>query len=153
MREAHEARTRHDGVYQGVYVKHAVAVCCREAQGHAPLVPKAVERPQNGVVVPVRGHHAATVGHRAQDGHVERLGGVGGKDQPLGVAKAEKRRHPLPREGDGAGRDKLGLVGAAAARAKGSHGVRDGRDHALGTLVRRGGTIEVDHGAGLVATA
>ena len=80
MRETHKARTRHDGVYQGVYVKHAAAVCRRKAQGHAPLVPQAIERPQDRVVVPVRCHHAPAIGHGAQDGHVERLGSVGGKD-------------------------------------------------------------------------
>jgi hypothetical protein len=152
VREAHEACAGHNGVYQGIYVQHPTAVCRREAQGHVPLVPQAVERPQDRVVVPIRCHHAPAIAHRAQDSHVERLGGVGGKDQPLRMAKAEKGRDPLPRKGDGAGRGKLGLVGSTAARAKGAQGVCDGVNHALGTLVRRGGTVEVNHGAGLVAT-
>ena len=97
MREADETRAWHDGVNQGTHVEHTATVCRGKAERHAPLVTQAVERPKGRVVVPVRGNHAPAVRNGAQDGHIERLGGIGRKDQSLGMAKAEKCRDPLPR--------------------------------------------------------
>ena len=111
-----------------------------------PLLPEAVEGPENGVVLQVRGENVVPGPQQAADGGVQGLGGVLGETHVVRPGAAQEGGGFFPGFIDGPGGGQGPLVGSPAAVAVGGQGLQDGPGHGGGLGPGGGGVVQVDHG-------
>ena len=80
----------------------------------------------------IRGNHMVTGIQQTADGHIQRLGGVAGKDHMVRSGAAEKIRQLFPCAVNDPGGGKAAVMGAPGTVAQSGHGGHHRIDHRLG---------------------
>ena len=141
----HSLRIRPQQPFKSAVIQLAVFI--RRDKIHCrPCCPQAVQGPQHGVVLPVRGDHMVSRPQCPGDGNVQRGGGVGGEGHPLRMLAAEELCRPAADAIHCAGGRQGLLMGAPAAVAVRLHGGYYRLRHAGGLGAGGGGVIQIDHG-------
>ena len=118
----------------------------RDEIHNRPLLPQAVQGPQDGIVLQVRGDHMVSRSQQSADGDVQGLGGVGRKAHMVRPRAAQEPGHLLPDGEHRPGRGQRLLMGAPAAVAPGHHGRCHRLRHAGRLGPGSGRVIQIDHG-------
>ena len=120
------------------------------ASGHevrrSPLLPQAVQGPQDGVVLQVRGDHMVPRPQQTGDGDVQCHGGVHGEHHMVRPGAAEQSGQLLPDRVHRPGRSQGVVMDAPAAVSVMGHGRRHRLRHSRRLGAGGGSIVQIDHG-------
>ena len=141
----HHARGRRDRSLERTIIEHVGDVEAHVLDLDVGVARQHVERAKHRVVLRHRGDHAVMRAYEPEDGRVERLRGVGGEDDAVGMAAAQKVGHGHAARERGARRGQVALSRTAArtpeCRHRGGHRI----DYARRPHERCRRAIEIYH--------